>query len=402
MSLRRLIEDATGLVLSGAAIERALRELLPTATPQQRAAYAPAPGTPAFDALLELLVVPESWMFRDPAVFEGALRCVRQRLQERPDTPVRILSVPCAGGEEPYSMAMALLRAGIAPQRCRIDAIDLSHAAIARAKAGSYTRNAFRGADLAFRERHFARAGNEWIVGDEVRAYVRFSQANLFALERPFVDGRYDLVFCRNLLIYFDAAATARAAAVLQALLADDGVLLAGYAETPALCRNGFAARVGASPFELHKAGAAPGVPAPARPAAPLPRPAAVANVAAPVPDTRPAPPRPRTTPHEQLQQARRHADGGRLDEAESLCRALLARLPDHAEAWFLLGMVDEAAGRLRAAERCWQRCVYLDPQHYEALCHLALLHEQRGDGARGASFRARAARSFERRGSAA
>nr|WP_314539611.1 CheR family methyltransferase [uncultured Massilia sp.] len=402
MSLRRTIEDATGLVLSEAAVDRALRELFPHDA-AARAAHAPAPGTPAFDALLDLLVIPESWMFRDPAVFDEALRFVRTRLaadaRNAPDVPLRILSLPCAGGEEPYSMAMALMDAGIAPQQCRIDAVDLSHAAIARATVGRYTRNAFRGADLAFRERHFTHADGHWTVRDDLRAYVGFAQANLFALDAPTIGARYDLVFCRNLLIYFDEAATARAAAVLSALLADDGLLLSGYAEAPALCRHGFAAQGMRHAFALRKEGAPSA--RPARPAARRPRTVAVAAPAAVPAASAPAAPavRARATPQEQLAQARRHADAGRLAEAETLCRALLARLPELADAWFLLGVIDEAAGRNRAAERCWQRCVYLDPQHYEALCSLALLHEQLGDGARGASFRRRAALAYERRG---
>jgi chemotaxis protein methyltransferase WspC len=85
--------------------------------------------------------------------------------------------------------------------------------------------------------------------------------------------------------------------------------------------------------------------------------------------------------------------------EAEQACRDVLVRCPDSAEAWFLLGMVSEGAGQPRAAERHWRCCVYLDPEHYEALCALALLHEGRGDTVLGASFRQRAARVFERSG---
>lgn len=398
MSLRRTIEDATGLALTDADVGRALRELFPHDA-AARAAHAPAPGTPAFDALLDLLVVPESWMFRDPAVFEEALRFVRARLAARPEARLRILSLPCAGGEEPYSVAMSLMRAGVDPRQCAIDAFDLSHAAIARARSGRYTRNAFRGADLAFRERHFTHADGHWTVNADVRAYVRFAQANLLELDAAALAGRYDLVFCRNLLIYFDEAATRRAAAVLAALLADDGLLLSGYAEAPALCRNGFTTQGARQVFALRKETDATAEPVPA--ARPRARARTVPPQPAPVAPQAP-PARARATPQEQLAQARRHADAGHLAEAEALCRALLARLPELADAWFLLGAIDEAAGRIRAAERCWRRCTYLDPQHYEALCSLALLHEQLGDSARGASFRRRAAQAYERRGGAA
>ncbi len=384
MNLTLRLRAATDLDLGVATVERAVRE-------RMRAVgagidYDPQPGTPEFDALVDLVVVPESWILRDPAVFETALRFVQTRLLTRPGRQVRVLSLPCAGGEEPYSLAMLLAHAGIEPEHCRIDAFDLSRAAISRARAGRYTRNAFRGGDQGLRARFFTEDGDEQVIGAAPRAYVAFVQANLFDVD-PAVTGTYDLVFCRNLLIYFDLATQQRAAARLAALLADDGLLLAGYAEAPALCRAGFAPRTPHDTFALRKHGrrAADVLRAPPRPAArPAPRPSA------------PPPPPP---PRDLLAEAKAHADAGRLAHAEDACRALLAVRADDAEAWFLLGLTAECTGRPQGAQDCWRRCVYLDPDHYEALCGLALLAEQRGDLAQGASLRERAARVHARRG---
>ncbi len=384
MNLTLRLRAATDLDLGVATVERAVRE-------RMRAVgagidYDPQPGTPEFDALVDLVVVPESWILRDPAVFETALRFVQTRLLTRPGRQVRVLSLPCAGGEEPYSLAMLLAHAGIEPEHCRIDAFDLSRAAIARARAGRYTRNAFRGDDQGLRARFFTEDGDEQVIGAAPRAYVAFVQANLFDVD-PAVTGTYDLVFCRNLLIYFDLPTQQRAAARLAALLADDGLLLAGYAEAPALCRAGFAPRTPHDTFALGKHGrrAADVLRAPPRPAArPAPRPSA------------PPPPPP---PRDLLAEAKAHADAGRLAHAEDACRALLAVRADDAEAWFLLGLTAECTGRPQGAQDCWRRCVYLDPDHYEALCGLALLAEQRGDLAQGTSLRERAARVHARRG---
>lgn len=387
MNLRDLIKASAGLDLPQATLERALRELRrhgPGAGPD---ADAPQPGTPEFDDLLDLVVVPESWMLRDPAVFATALDFVQRRLalqSEHQRSPLRILSLPCAGGEEPYSMALTLAEAGIGPERCRIDGFDLSRAAVERARAGRYTRNAFRGADLAFRDRWFTLEGDEYLIDPQLRAYVRLRQANLFALDAHAPSGGYDLVLCRNLLIYFDEAGQRRAAQAIGAVLADDGLLLAGYAETPALCRHGYMPAPQGGVFALHKAAAPVSVRAPARP--PAPRAAAPAPASAQV-------------AQDLLARAQRLADAGQLNEAEADCRALLALHPAHADAWFLLGLISDCAGDGAedhgAAERYWRRCLYLQPDHYEALCSLALLHEQRGDGARGASLRQRAARVF-------
>jgi len=409
-TLRKLLHARTGLAPSDADLERVLRERAPGAL----AEHAPQPGTPAFEDLVDQVVVPESWMLRDPAVFAEALRFVQARLAARPAAQVRILSLPCAGGEEPYSMALVLAQAGIPAARCRIDGIDLSQAAIARARAGRFTRNAFRGADLAFRARWFTPCGDEYQVDEALRAYVGFSQGNLLDADVLPARAGYDLVFCRNLLIYFDDAGRTRAAQAIRALLADDGLLLSGYAEAPSFCRHGFAPAPQAC-FALRKQ--APGVPAHARTPvrAPLPElrtprpalpPAAAAVVrAAVLPASLPASPTavptaaPAPLPPDALAQAREHADAGRLPEAEAACRTLLAAAPDSADAWFLLGMVEDCGGKPQAADASWRRCVYLAPEHYEALCSLALLHERLGDAA-GAGFRQRAARIFARRGS--
>jgi chemotaxis protein methyltransferase WspC len=388
MSLTMRLRAATSLDLSVATVERAVRERMRGLG--AGIGYDPQPGTAEFDALVDLVVVPESWILRDPAVFETALRFVQARLLARPGRPVRVLSLPCAGGEEPYSLAMLLARAGIVPEQCRIDAVDLSGAAIARARAGRYTRNAFRGDDQGLRARFFAADGDDHVIGPEPRAYVSFAQASLFDLD-PAGAGAWDLVVCRNLLIYFDAATQQRAAARLAALLADDGLLLAGHAEAPTLCRHGFALHTPHDTFVLRKHGRRA-----ADVARPAPRPAVRR-----MPDAPPSPPAPpqAPAPRDLLAEAKVHADAGRLAQAETACRAALARRGDDAEAWFLLGLTTECGGRPRAAEDCWRRCVYLDPDHYEALCALALLAEQRGDIGLGAGLRERAARVHARRG---
>jgi chemotaxis protein methyltransferase WspC len=386
VNLTMRLRAATRLDLSVATVERAVRERMRSSG--AGIDYDPQPGTAEFDELVDLVVVPESWILRDPAVFETALRFVQARLLARPGHQVRVLSLPCAGGEEPYSLAMLLARAGVQPDHCRIDAIDLSQAAIARARAGRYTGNAFRGDDQGLRSSFFTEDGDEHVIASGPRAYVAFAQANLFDVDPA--AGTYDLVFCRNLLIYFDPATQQRAAAHLAALLADDGLLLAGYAEAPALCRHGFAPRTPQDTFALRRHGrrVADIRRMPARPAA---RPAVPAAARPPLPPVAPA-------PRDLLAEAKFHADAGRLAQAEDACRAALALRGDDAEAWFLLGLTGECAGRPADAERCWRRCVYLDPEHYEALCALALLFEQRGDAVLGADFRRRAARVHARR----
>jgi len=414
---RELLRAACGLDVSEAAAERAVRERLlergaaPGADlPALACAYLDQLNAAETAALIERVVVPESWFYRDPDAFAAAAGFVQRRLAASPGRPLRVLSLPCAGGEEPYTMAMALLEAGVPAGACRIDAIDLSTVALGRARAGWFSRNAFRGGDLAFRERHFTASGNGYQIDEALRGQVSFSQANLLAVDTAANRGRYDVIFCRNLLIYFDGPTSAAAAAVLHALLADDGLLLAGYAEVPAFCANGFAPLRLPGAFALQKSSGQPA----ARSRAPLerarmPRPAAppVLDDAPPrrVRASPPAPaPSPPGDPAALLALAQRQADHGDYAAAAATCHHLLrgesagAASPEAADAYYLLGLVADIEHQSSAADDYWRRCVYLRPDHYDALCRLALLAEQGGHDSAAARLRQRAARVFHRR----
>jgi chemotaxis protein methyltransferase WspC len=166
-------------------------------------------------ALIEAVVIPETWFFRDPAAFGAMAR----EAMARPG-PLRILSLPCSTGEEPYTIAMALLDAGLPAERLRIDAIDISTRALDLARLGLYGRNSFRGADLTFRDRHFTAEGRDWRLRDTVRAPVHFAQGNVIAPDFLASAAPYDIIFCRNLLIYFNPATQQRVAGVLSACCA--------------------------------------------------------------------------------------------------------------------------------------------------------------------------------------
>jgi len=449
MSVQAMLRRVTGLTVSKSAADRAIRERMELTGEVNREHYLATLTPEELTELVELVVVPESWLFRDPQAFQAAVEFVQDRLASRPAGaaahPVRILSVPCAGGEEPYSLAMALCDAAVPRSAFSIDAYDLSAGCVARARKGVYGRNAFRAQDLAFRDRYFTSAGDDdYLISEAIRRQVRFSQGNLLELD---TGGRtYDIIFCRNLLIYFDKPTTRAAIERLSALLADDGILFAGYAEVPSFAHHGFTPLPHRQAFGLRKdtpqhapsapAGMAQPVTAESRrsvqPAAP-PRagaaqrgqrarvaaanpaaagpaaagPAAASPAVAKTPAAGPArPPLPGSrakaepapsTPAELLAQARKLADRGESKDAAAACQAVLAAAPETAAAYFILGMLSEQAGQTGQAKEHWRRCIYLQPDHYEALCHLALLAEQSGDRSGAATLKARAARIYQR-----
>ena len=133
-------------------------------------------ATPAeLNELIEAVVVKETWFFRDKEPFTVLARLVlTEWLPAHPATPLRLLSVPCSTGEEPYSMAMALLDAGLPPERFRIDAVDISSRALETAKHAVYRKNSFRGQARGYRERHFQPAADGYLLNQSVRDRVRF------------------------------------------------------------------------------------------------------------------------------------------------------------------------------------------------------------------------------------
>ncbi|NRR34089.1 protein-glutamate O-methyltransferase CheR [Oxalobacteraceae bacterium] len=432
-AVQTLLREATGLNLSKAVVERAIQSRLEQTGASDSDAYLAALTPEELGELTELVVVPESWLFRDAQAFQAAVEYVRQCLGSHPARVLHILCIPCAGGEEPYSMAMALFDAGVASKSFTIDAVDISAACVARARSGIYGRNAFRAQDLQFRERYFHLVdGDDYQIDDRVRKQVRFRQGNLLEFDAGGRKGNYDVIFCRNLLIYFDKPTTQRAVEHLHALLDDHGQLFAGYAEVPSFCHYGFTPLQYPQAFGLCKDAAAPAVggvrakAAAERAAANAPAPrAARASKASATPLAKGAAPRDAgATPgrrgaapaaatakvpaaaqasanappgEEVLRQARQLADLGRFQEADAKCQQWLAAVPDSAEAYFILGLLNEHAGKMTLAEDYWKRCIYLQPEHYEALCHLALLAEQNNDTAGAARLKARAARIYQR-----
>ncbi|CAM3214448.1 CheR family methyltransferase [Janthinobacterium lividum] len=412
MTAQALLRRATGLSVSKAVAERAVGQRMEQTGFSDSEAYLQALTPAEMTQLIELVVVPESWLFRDPQAFYATVELVQERWARGRAT--RILSIPCAGGEEPYSMAMALRDGGVPKQAFSIDAYDLSPGCIERAQAGVYGRNAFRAQDVAFRDRYFTHVADDaYRIIDSLREQVTFRQGNLLQFDTATYSRHYDVIFCRNLLIYFDKPTTRAAIHNLSALLADDGMLLAGYAEVPSFCQNGFATLQFRQAFALKKGTAAPASPAQV---APLPalrtlrsvppaprRAAAAAPAAATAPRTRPVSvpspaPAAQAAQADLLAEARLLADRGQLREAGEKCHAHLARVPEAAEAYFMLGIINELAGKMDLADDYWRRCIYLQPDHYEALCHLSLLAERNGNHTAAATLKARAARIYQRR----
>ena len=414
-----LLRDWIGLdagTIGVPALARAIRgrmDALGMADPEAYAAV--VRGDPAErDRLVEDVIVAESWFFRDRQVFEFVADVAATRAPLPGRSPVRILCAPCASGEEPYSVAMALLDAGLQPAHFSIDAVDVSRAALERARRGRYSANAFRNADCSFRDRWFRTEGAAAVIDERVRSCVRFDWANLVDASSQADRGPYDVVFCRNLLIYLTADAREKMERTLDRLLRADGILVLGAAEPPIL-RGDWIPAGAASLFALRRgvhlhatagpigARPTPLPPAAGKPAAatrPTPPPASTPPVVAPAPAVVGRPREQSPTLRDVLEQAGALANARRHLEALELCERHRAALSPSPELFFLMGMLHQSLGDLDRAEGCLHKTLYLDAAHEEALLALALLARQRGDTRMAETYRQSAARVFARKAS--
>jgi len=365
--------------------------------------------------LIEAVVVPETWFFRNQNSFSFLSNYVAGKwLTKHRGDRLRVLSVPCSTGEEPYSIVMALMDAGIGGDRFHIDGVDISEAALGRAKSGVYTKGSFRGDDLSFRKRYFEPRGDAYQLNAGVTKKARFIKGNLlddslFMAQKP-----YDIIFCRNLLIYLSLEAKRRAFEILDRLLVKTGILFLGHAERQAAIEWGFAGIPEFGVFACRKErrkrenGSNPAVHVQPQPCQRLFEKAGKRLRALPrshpeVPTDEASQPKVLSEmidsgrsieDHKDLfTEAQRLADQGSLLSALELCDTFLTENPVHVQAHFLMGLILEALDNQERAEEFFNKAIYLNPNHYESLNHLSFVVEDRGDKKRAAHLRRRAQR---------
>ena len=190
--------------------------------------------------LVEGVVIHNSWFFRERRSFEFVSRWCETTAPVA-GGPLRVLSLGCAHGEEPYSLAMALLDHMGPAGEFQIDAIDISRQALEAASAGRYRSTAFQDqSELGFRSRYFELIGADYQVKEEVKRRVRFVHGNVLKQESYPPPETCHFVFCRNLLIYMDDAARGRTLALIRRVLGQGGHLLVGSAEGGRVPREHF------------------------------------------------------------------------------------------------------------------------------------------------------------------
>jgi chemotaxis protein methyltransferase WspC len=355
-------------------------------------------------ALIEAVIVPETWFFRYPESFATLGKLARKRLGELNNMrALRILSLPCSTGEEPYSIAMALLDAGLKPHQFKVDGMDVSPLSVEKARRALYGKNSFRGQDLDFRDRHFTAEQEGHRVNDDVREQVRLQVGNVLDPTLLASEPAFDFVFCRNLLIYFDQPTQKQVFEVLKRLTHFDGVLFIGPAEGSLLGRLGMRS-IGipqSFAFSRHSDPHPEPLPTPKPVAVPVSQPPR--SMPPPVLRQRPfaaVTPLPTASKSANpdaatlLANIAALANEGKSAEARAACEQYLRSHEPVAQVFYWLGLLSDVAGLTLEAQGFYRKALYLEPQHPEALMHLAALLQAQGDTAGARRLQERAARS--------
>lgn len=395
------LESTLGLSFTGPRRERLLAsiEAQRVAAGLSEDAFLAAIARPgaAFDRVVAEVTVGETYFFRDRLQCDLLRTVVLPAVSARTDHDRRVAmwSAGCASGEEAFTLAALAIESELG-DRCSIVGSDASSRAIERARKAVYGAWSMRSAMPVERAAHFRQEGGQFHVAERLRQRTRFVQRNL--LDGPPPPGRFDVILCRNVLIYLTREAVQQVAQVLADALTEHGWLVTAAGDPPLAGPGLEPVRTGYGlAYRRVRPDAIPAVrTAPERkinpPAAAVPserRPAVSVPVARPARTTAPPPSTRNPTSAELLaQQVRSLGDAGRLDLA---CRAASAAMHAHpldVELRYLTGVVLLEAGRLDEAVSAAASAVYLGPEL--AATHLLLGQVEH---ARGNTQRAR--RSF-------
>ncbi|MEG6507366.1 protein-glutamate O-methyltransferase CheR [Methyloligella sp. 2.7D] len=240
--LRHILKQYSGIALSAdkqelmeLRVEKLLKEQRISSVAELCEALSRQDGESLRWRLAELMAIQETYFFRDKTVFSCFTDTILPALIERRASTrhLRIWCAAAATGQEPYSIAMALaeMRAKLTGWKVDILATDFSEEALMKARSGVYRQfEVQRGLPVTLLLKYFGRNGNDWEIRPEIRQAVSFRQQNL--LHNSMRHGMFDLIFCRNVMIYFDQETRAEVLGRLTQQLSNDGFLVLGATET--------------------------------------------------------------------------------------------------------------------------------------------------------------------------
>ncbi len=353
--------------------------------------------------LINETMVPETWFFRDDTPFQFLKSFINNKwLASGKKSKLRIINIPCATGEEPYSVAMTLLECGMKPEQFIIDGVDINTWVLSYAAKANYSKYSFRGKVIHQHKHYFEKIADRYQLKESVKKSVSFNYGNI--LDDDFIrkSGCYNIVFCRNLLIYFDEETKRKVVSNLYRLLSDDGVLFVGYADVSSFVNQSFRPVSFPGAFAFYKQSQVePGAGASfvqQPPSNELYKKSFESLIKAEIVNSEEDVDNDPFAEEGVTRRIQELADKGELDKAKRLCQELLKKNAVSVDAHYLMGVILDVKGMWSDAHSLFCKTLYLDPKHYEALTYLAIYAERRGDTSAAKVYRSRAARVAEQK----
>lgn len=381
-----------------------------------------------FDELISLLTVGHTNYFRSPDQFRALQEHVLPRILSQKtgkDKKIKIWSAGCSTGDEPYSIAITLLEEfkEIKQWDVKILATDINSQFLQHARSGIYDRWTTKYVEQELFDKYFVKRGNSALLKDQVKNMVKFFYLNLATDGYPFTQegiDKFDIIFCRNVLIYFRKDMVKRIIKKFYDLLEDNGYLFLGYSESLSKISRDFEPNslYGVFFYEkmLPELRAKPARVPQAKPArVPQAKPIEVPSS----PRTKVLPLRPITPEPEEIDEKRLYLEGinhfgqerfekaaeifehileknprspqallgigfllankGKDPEARQKCQEVLEIDQLLPESYYLLGVLNEREGDLKATRECYQRAIFLEKDFIMAHFNLAILYKREG-----------------------
>ncbi len=335
-------------------------------------------STQELNELIEEVAVNETWFFRDEAPFIALRDFAISFASRHKGKPLRLLSIPCSTGEEPYSMAITLIEAGIPTHCFTIDAVDISRRSLAIAQQGVYRKHSFRGPNAQKHQSYFTKTRQGYVLDKEIRKLIRFHRGNLIHLGRPLTGTTYNVIFCRNLLIYLDISFHQQAINTFDSLLADDGLLFIGHAEAGIFNGQSFVPAPYPKAFAFQK-NLRPSL---AQPLPPYLAPVNPPPVAIPQKDTERLPDKSGEETAAGFNRVRLLVEQEKFEQAARVCEDLIHKNGPSTEAFYLLATLFEKKRDWQTAIKMLKKATYLDPNSIDAVDMLAAIYQRLGDEA--------------------
>ncbi len=341
-----------------------------------------------YNSFVEEIIIPKTWFFRNKDSYIYLKNEIIGKWKTEENRVLRVLSIPCSTGEEPYSIASTLFEAGLNKSNFTIDAMDISNNAISFANCGIYPKNHTQIEDVSFINQYIFENGENIYVDDQLKSQISFINANLLDIN-SLNKKKYDIIFCRNVFIYFTKKAREKVILNLKNLLIKGGLIFTGHAELNIFLNSGFI-KTGTKNSFVCSVGKKKKKELKKKKKRELKiniKKAIISKEQINIEKE------PTVLTYQMIKSL---ADIGEYQKAMLLCETYIEEMKPDAEIFYIKGLIHQLQNSMDNAQVNFEKAIYLKPDYYDALLQMSFLMEKKGKLKSAVLFKNRAKRSYK------